>query len=233
MAKKDNNKGHGNDLFENPEVLAEEISKFEEFLEKNKAATFGFVALLFIVVGGYFGYNYYIEGENRKAQSDMFQAVYYFEADSLNLALDGDGNNLGFKDIISDYSGTAAANLSYYYAGVSFLKKGDFKSAILYLEDFSSSDILIQAKAYALMGDAYMEQNDYENAVTLYNKAASYKENSYFSPSYLMKAALAYEKLEDKQGAIKCYEKIVNDFSEASEVNDAKKHKARLSAKAS
>ncbi|MDH5366246.1 MAG: tetratricopeptide repeat protein [Cyclobacteriaceae bacterium] len=233
MAKKDKNQGQGNDLIENPEVLAEEITKFEQFLEKNKTATFGFVALLLIVVGGYFGYNYYIEGKNKVAQTEMFQAVYYFEADSLDLALDGDGNNLGLKDIISDYRGTAAANLANFYAGVAFLKKEDYVSSILYLEDFSSSDILVQAKAYALIGDAYMQQNDFQNAVSYYNKAASYKENKYFSPGYLMKAALAYEKLNDKQGALKCYEKIVNDFSDASEVNDAKKHKARLSAKAS
>lgn len=233
MAKKDTNKGHGNELLENPEVLAEEITKVEQYLEKNKGLTFGLVALLLIVVGGYFGYNYYIEGQNRQAQTDMFQAVFYFEADSLDLALNGDGNNLGFKDIISDYSGTSAANLANFYAGTTYLKKGDFTSAILYLEDFSSSDLLIQAKAYALIGDAYMEQADYQNAVTNYNKAASYKENKFFSPGYLMKAALAYEKMNDKDGALKCYNKIVTDFAKASEANDAKKHKARLSAKAS
>ena len=232
MAKKDTNTGHGNELLENPEVLAEEITKVEQYLEQNKGLTFGLVALLLIVVGGYFGYNYYIEGQNTKAQTDMFQAVFYYESDSLGLALNGDGNNLGFKDIISDYSGTEAANLANFYAGSAYLKNGDFKSAVLYLEDFSSSDLLVQAKAYALIGDAYMEQADFQNAVVNYNKAASYKENKYFSPAYLMKAALAYEKLNDTEGALNCYTKIVTDFADASEANDAKKHKARLSAKA-
>jgi len=231
--KKDTNQGHSNDLLENPEVLAEEITKFEQFLENNKAATFGFVVLLFVVVGGYFGYNYYIEGENNKAQAEMFQAVYYFEADSLDLALNGDGNNLGLKDIVEEYGGTDAANLANYYSGVAFLKKGDFKTAILYLSDFSSDDLLVQAKAYALLGDAYMELSDYANAVANYNKAAGYKENKYFTPGYLMKAALAYEKMKDIEGALRCYSKIVTDFGTATEVNDAKKHKARLSAKAS
>lgn len=233
MAKKETNKGHGNDLLENPEVLAEEITKVEQYLENNKGLTFGLVALLMIVVGGYFGYNYYIEGQNNLAQTEMFQAVYYYEADSLDLALNGDGNNLGLKDVIADYSGTTAANLANFYAGSAYMKKGDFSSALLYLQDFSSSDLLIQAKAYALVGDAFMEQSDYQNAVTNYNKAASYKENKFFSPGYLMKAALAYEKLNDLESALKCYEKIVTDFANASEANDAKKHKARLSAKAS
>ena len=42
----------------------------------------------------------------------MFQAVYYFEADSLDRGLNGDGNNLGFLDIIDEYGITDAANLS-------------------------------------------------------------------------------------------------------------------------
>jgi hypothetical protein len=42
----------------------------------------------------------------------MFQAVYYFEADSLDKALNGDGNNLGFLEIIDEYSVTDAANLA-------------------------------------------------------------------------------------------------------------------------
>lgn len=233
MAKKDTNKGQGNELLENPEVLAEEITKVEQYLENNKGITFGIVALIFIVVGGYFGYNYYIEGTNKQAQTDMFQAVYYFEADSLDLAINGDGNNLGFKDIINDYSGTDAANLAYYYTGAAYLKQGNFKSAILYLEDFSSSDLLIQAKAYSLIGDAYMEQGDFTNAAANYNKAANHNENKYFSPIYLMKAGIAYEKMNDIEGALKCYNKIVNDFASATEATDAKKHSARLSAKAS
>ena len=39
------------------------------------------------------------------------------------------------------------------YAGVSYLKQGKFELARLYLEDFSSSDLLIQARAYSLVGD--------------------------------------------------------------------------------
>jgi tetratricopeptide (TPR) repeat protein len=233
MAKKATEKEQGNDLLENPEVLAQQISKTEEYLENNKGVSFGLLAVLVLAIGGYFGYNYYSDNQNSAAMSEMFQAEYYFEQDSLDLALNGDGNTLGFKDIIEEYSGTESANLANYYAGIAFLKQGDFQSAILYLEDFSSSDLLIQARAYSLIGDAYMEQADYTNAVLYYNKAADYNENKFFSPLYLMKAALAYEKMDDKAGAIKSYDRIVKDYWNAGEVQDAKKHKARLESAAS
>lgn len=228
MAKKAKENNEGNDLLENPEVLAEQISKTEQYLEDNKGLTFGLLAIIVLGIGGYFGYKYYNDNRNTVAQAEMFQAEYYFEQDSLNLALNGDGNTLGFKDIIEDYSGTESANLASYYAGVAFLKQGDFKSAILYLEDYSSSDLLIQSRAYSLIGDANMELEDYSNAIKYYNKAADYNANEYFSPGYLMKAALAYELSNDNAGAIKSYDRIIKDFGKSSEVQDAKKHKARL-----
>ena len=234
MAKKETKQGHTTEeLLENPEALAEEITKAEQFLEKNKGLTFGILTLIVVVIGGYFAYNYFMEDRNREAQSEMFQAVFYFEADSLDLAINGDGNNLGFKDIIDEYSGTDAANLANYYTGVSYLRQGDYKLAILYLEDFSSDDLLVQAKAFSLIGDAHMEQDNFQSASEYYNKAANYKENKFFTPGYLMKAALAFEKMNDNESAIKCYDRIIKNFAEASEVNDAKKHKARLSTIAS
>ena len=108
MAKKVQGTEQGSDLLENQEALAAQISKTEEYLEQNKGLTFGVLAVIVLGIGGYFGYKYYNDSQNAVAMSEMFQAEYYFEQDSLALALNGDGNSLGFKDIISD---TVAQNL--------------------------------------------------------------------------------------------------------------------------
>ncbi len=55
----------------------------------------------------------------------MFMAEKYFAEDSLNLALNGDGNYSGFLQIIDDYKWSEAANLSHYYAGVIFFAPGE------------------------------------------------------------------------------------------------------------
>ncbi|MEM1405829.1 MAG: tetratricopeptide repeat protein [Bacteroidota bacterium] len=213
---------------ENSEVLAEQLSRTEEFIENNKVLVFGIAGALFLVVAGFFGWNYYTTSQNDLAQSEMFQAIYYYESDSLDLALNGDGNNLGFVDISSDYSMTDAGNLANFYAGSAYLKQGKFKLAILYLEDFSSSDNLVQARAYSLIGDANMELGDYDQAATHYEKAANYKPNKFFTPQYLMKQGLAYEKLNNNEAAIAAYEIIIEEYWESAEVQDAKKYKARL-----
>lgn len=224
MAKKESSQ----ELLENPEVIAEKVEGFEHWMEQNPKIILGALGALILVVGGYFGFRYYVDGQNQEAQKEMFQAIRYFESDSLNLALKGDGNNLGFEQIIEDYSLTDAANLANFYAGAISLKQGKFQVAVLYLEDFKSSDLLIQARAYSLLGDAHMELKAYEEAAKAYSKAANYKPNKFFTPGYLMKEALAYEKLNQNDKAIKAYDRIISEFWDSSEYQNARKYKARL-----
>jgi TolA-binding protein len=225
MAKKEE---HKHELLENPEALKEKLEGAENWLEQNPKIVVGIAAVILIIVGGYFAFNYYKNNQNELAQTEMFQAVYYFEADSLDKALNGDGNNLGFLQIIDEFGITEAANLSNYYAGVSYLKQGKFELARLYLEDFSASDLVIQARAYSLVGDTYMEEENYDDAAKFYNKAANYQPNKYFSPGYLMKEALAYEKLNQNDKARETYDKIINQYWESSEYQSARKLRARL-----
>ena len=234
MAKKKKQpKKSENEIFENPEALAEQFSKTEAFLDKNKTVVYAVAGIIVLVVAGIFGYKYYNTNQNNTAQSEMIQAVYYFEQDSLDKALNGDGNNYGFVEIIDEYGSTASANLANYYAGVSYLKKGEFEEAIDHLESFSASDLLVQARAYALVGDAYMELGDFGKAADQYEKAADHNPNKFFSPQYLMKAALANEKLANYSEAIGQYGEIIEEYFDAAEVSNAKKHKARLEGLAS
>lgn len=223
----------GKEFIENPDALVEQFSKTEVFIQKNKNLVLGLLVAILLVVGGVLGYRFYIQGQDEIAQKDMYQAIFYFEQDSLDKALNGDGLNFGLLQIIEDYGGTKAANLAGFYAGVSYLKKGDYQSAVSYLESFSSSDLILQARRYSLIGDAYMEMGNYNDAAKQYDEAASYKPNKSITPQYLFKAALAFEKQSDYQSAIKRYEIVIDKYFGSSEYQDAKKHKARLEALAS
>lgn len=224
MAKKEENKT----VVENSEVLAEKLEGVERWIENNPKIILGLVAVLVVVAGGFFGYRWWIDKQNHVAQQEMFQAVRYFEADSLDLAMKGTANVSGFETIINEYGMTPAGNLANYYAGVISLKQGKFSLAVFYLKDFKSSDLLVQARAYSLLGDAYMEQNDFPNAADAYAKASSYKPNKYFTPSYILKEALAYEKQNQNAKAIAAYDRLIKEFWDAQEVTIAKKLKARL-----
>jgi TolA-binding protein len=225
MAKKEE---HKHELLENPEAIKDRLIGAENWIESNPKIVVGIAVVILLAIGGYFGFHYYKSTQNVEAQKEMYQAVYYFEADSLGKALDGDGNSFGFLQIIDKYGITDAGKLANYYAGVCYLKQGKYELARLYLEDFSSNDLLVQARAYSLVGDTYMEEQKYEDAAKYYNKAANYKPNKYFSPAYLMKEALAYEKLNQNDKAKEAYEKVITQYWESAEYQSARKFKARL-----
>lgn len=228
MAKtKKEEKSTGVDLLENPDALA---SKAEEFFnnKRNQNLLYAVLGLAILIVGGLTFFRFQQTNKNTEAQREMFQAIYYFEQDSLGRALNGDGNNYGFLDIISEYGGTKAANLSSFYAGASYLKLGQWDNAIRSLEDFSSDDYLLQARAHSLIGDAYMELDDFEKAISAYRDASAYKPNKEFTPIYLQKLAIALEESGDVSGAADTYDKILNDFANSRLEQDALKHSARL-----
>lgn len=235
MAVKQKKKGNaqGNELLESPEALAERLSHTEEFLEKNKKLVFGIGGLLVLIIAGFFAYKAYVTNQNEQAQAEMFQAIHYFEGGEYDKALEGDGNYPGFLEIIDDYGVTDAANLAHYYAGTVYLQKGSFNEAIDHLQDFSTDDLLVQSRAFALIGDAYMELEQYGQAAESYDKAANHKPNEFFTPIYLSKAALAYELNENNQEALERYTRIIEEYYGSNEYEGARKQQARLEALAS
>ena len=214
--------------FENPEVIIDKFVDVESYVEKH-TKTIGIAVLaIALVIGGYFGYRWWTQTQDEEAQKQMFAAVYYFEADSLKKALNGDGNNLGLISISEDFSGTKAGKLARFYIGTIYLKQGKYQDAIDNLSKFSSDDMLVGPRANSLIGDAYMELNDPAKALEYYKKAALHAPNKYFSPRYLMKAALAQELTKNYVDAISTYEMLIEKYYDSQEAQDAKRLKARL-----
>ena len=213
---------------ENTDAINETLSKSEEFINNNKNKIFTVLGVIVFLLLGFSIFSYIKSNQNNTAQEEMFQAVYYFEKDSLVQALNGDGNNYGFLEIIDEYGLSDAANLSKFYAGASYLKLGNYENAINYLDEFSSSDLLIQARAYSLIGDAYVEIGDYDNAIYYFKKASNENPNEFFTPSYLLKLAIVYEETGNLESALDTYEEIIEEFKNSPEFQTSLKNKSRI-----
>ncbi len=208
------------------------LSRTEQFFEDNYKIIAGVIGGLALIVVLYFGYTKYIkEPKNIEAQAAMFNAQRYFEADSLNKALNGDGTNLGFLAIADEFSSTPAGNLSLYYAGVIYMKNGDFDNAIEKLEDFEGEDQIVSSMAKGLLGDAYMEKNDIDKAIELYLKAADENKNNFSSPMYLLRAGMAYELQNKWEDALKQYERVQKEYSKSMDAQEIDKYIARAKGK--
>jgi tetratricopeptide (TPR) repeat protein len=212
-----------------PIVDVQEVySKTEHFVENNKKTLMIVVLATIVVIGGYFGYKKMIIAPLEiEAQSAMFMAEKYFEQDSLQLAINGDGLNYGFIDIAEEYSGTKSANLAHYYLGICYRNTGEYEMAIEELEKFSSDDVMISAVAIGAIGDCYMELNDIEKAISYYEKAAKHNANNLTSPIYLFKAGIAYEDNQDYASANKKYNAIKTDYPDSREAQTIDKYIAR------
>ncbi|UOG75003.1 tetratricopeptide repeat protein [Hymenobacter tibetensis] len=214
-------------MLEDPDALAVRLVETEDFLRRKKGILLGLLIALVLAVVGALAFFTWRSSQDSKAQAAMFQAVNYWEADSLKKAMKGDGQYVGLESVANEYGGTDAGNLANFYAGVAALKQGQYKAASDYLEDFSSKDLLIQARAYALLGDANLEQNKYKEAADFYEKAANHNANEQFTPGYLMKQATALELSKNYDGAVKAYDRILTEYPNSFEVNEARQYKAR------
>ena len=192
------------------ESVENALTRTEQYIEENQKSLSIIILAIVVVVVGY--KKFYLEPTNEEASAAMYVAEKYFESDSFNLALNGDGANYGMLDIIDEYGMTKAANLANYYAGISYLRLGQFEDAIEYLKNFDSDDIMVTTIALGDIGDCYSELGDYENALTYYLKAGLRKQNSFTSPIYLKKAGLTYEQMGDYQNALDTYEKIQDSY---------------------
>jgi len=204
------------------------LSRTEQYLEENYKTLLTGLAIVIVIVGlGWLG-KLYLSKRNDEAQSQMYQAERYLEMDSLKLALNGDGNYLGFLDIAKNYKMTRAGNLSLYSAGICYLHLGQYQDAIDYLSKYSKKDKVIGSLALGASGDAYVELGDTDKGISKYIEAADYANNSFNTPLFLMKAGELYELSNRYADALKLYERIESEYPESTEGTSINKYIARV-----
>lgn len=229
MAKQKHTKDITEERFE---AVEEALTKSEQIIEKHQKTILTVIAVVVVIIMAYFGFDkYYLQPLEEDAQIEIAKAESYFAQDSLNLALNGDGVNLGFLDVIDDYGMTKSANLAHYYAGICYLKLGEFDEAIKYLKGFSSSDQAVAPMAVGAIGDAYMELGETDKAINYYLDAANQTVNDFTSPLFLQKAAWAYESNGDFDKALDMHERIKKEFAASNEGRQADKYIAYLKGK--
>jgi tetratricopeptide (TPR) repeat protein len=207
------------------ESVEHALTKSEQYIEENRKSLTIIILVIALVVGGYLSYQrFYLAPLETEAEAEMFMAEQYFEKDSFNLALEGDGSYYGFLDIVEEYGATKSANLANYYIGISYLHLGQFEEAIEYLEQFNAKDKLVSVVAIGAIGDAYVELEDYNKGVSFYEKAAAKNPNELTSAIYLKKAGLVYEELGNYKKAVTAYESIKKDFPNSEEARDIDKY---------
>lgn len=220
-------------------TLDETANKTEAWVEKNQKAILGIVGVIALCVLGYLGYQQFIqEPKEVDAVNDMYQAQQYYEQaltsstkDSLySLSLNGGEGKYGFLDIIENYSGTKAANLANYYAGIAYLNTGKYQEAISHLDKFKSDDDMLAPIAKGTIGDAFaqLEQND--EALKYYETAAALKNNNVTTPRFLLKAGITAMNLGKTDVALNHFKTITEKYPKSIENTKATVYQGKVEA---
>lgn len=207
------------------------ISKAEKFFEENKNAILGVVIGIVVIAGSVVGYNKFIlQPKEKSAQYELYLAQNLLEVEDFNGALNGDGEGIGLLEIAREYKSTKSGNLANYYIGVSYLNLGDYKEAIRYLDKFSTKDEILSVVSTGAIGDAFMELNQPKEALEYYEKAVRGSNNNFVAPIYLDRAGQTAMMLGNNKKALQHYNRLVNEFKEAQEAQEAAKIIAMLEA---
>ena len=241
MAKQ--NTKQGDERLENVESA---LSKTELWIENNQKILWIILIVLLAIGVGIFFLNRYQKQRNEKAQNQSFPqeinfeeqaskavdfASYYMENQNYANALNGDAENPGFIDIVDNYGSTKAGNLAAYYAGVCYLKQGNYKDAIEYLKKYDNSDKVLAPLALGLIGDCYLQLNERENAVSYYEKATKKNPNDFSTPMLLVKLGMTHEIMGNNAKALEVYNTLKKEYPNSNEAFEISKNIALLEKK--
>ena len=241
MAKQETKQGD-----ERLENVEEALSKTELWIENNQKTLWIILIAVLLIGLAIWGLNARNQKRNQAAMNQSYtqeiafeeqatQAIdfasYYMQNENYATALNGDETHPGFIDIVSDYGSTKAGKLAAYYAGLCYMKQGDYNNAIEYLKKYTNDDKVLAPLSLGLIGDCYLELGQQQDAVAYYEKATKKNPNDFTTPMFLSKLGMTYEIMGNYAKALETYRTLKQDYPLSNEAFEISKNIANLEAK--
>ncbi|MBO7458921.1 MAG: tetratricopeptide repeat protein [Paludibacteraceae bacterium] len=196
-----------------------------KWIEDNADLISWIVAGIAVVVMGIIAINnYIIKPHALEASNENAKAVVYFMNGDFDKALNGDDAEcIGFEAIADEYKHYQQGKLAALYAGICYFEKGEFDEAAKYLKKFDAEDVNIDPAAHQLLGDAYVELEEYGKAAKAFEAAAE-SGNEIIAPMSLKKAGIVYLHEGKNAKALKAFKTIKENYPTSSEAQDIDKY---------
>jgi TolA-binding protein len=220
MAKKDFKKEE-----QNLENVQEALNTTSAWIEANQNKLTWAITIIALVVTGVLALNtYVIKPKAAEASNENAKAVVYFAQGNYELALNGDDAEcIGFEAIANDNKCSQEGKLAALYAGVCYYQLGDYTAAAEYLAKFDANDLNVEPAALQLLGDAYVQMEDYAKAAKAFTAAAK-SGNELIAPMSLKKLGFVQMELGNNAAAKKAFETIKSDYPTSTEAQDIEKY---------
>lgn len=210
--------------------IDETIKASTSFIEKHfKTLAYAIGGVLAAIIICLVVNQYYIQPNNAKAADNIAVAQQHFQQGMYEQALNGDGTNLGFLQIIEQYGSTPSGNIARLYAGLCYAHTDRAEEAVKYLEDFDlCDDYMISNAVLGALGNSYAQLGQNEKAASTLLKAAKRANSTTLSPLFYLQAGQLYESLGNKAEALECYETIKSDYPQSMQSQDIDKYIERV-----
>ena len=210
---------------QNLENVQEALNTTSVWIEKNQNKLTWAVTIIVAIVVGVLALNtYVIKPKAVEVSNENAKAVTYFMQGDWEKALNGDDAEcLGFQAIADEYKCYQSGKLAALYAGICYYQMEQYEDAAAYLSKFSANDLTIEPAALQLLGDAYVQMEEYAKAVKAFEAAAK-SGNDLIAPMSLKKAGLVYLELDNNAAAKKAFETIKAEYPASTEAQDIEKY---------
>lgn len=210
--------------------IDETIKVSTSFIEKNfKTLAAAIGGVLAVIIIALVVNQYYIQPKKADAADNIAVAQQLFIAGNYEQALNGDGTNPGFLQVIEQYGSTPSGNIARLYAGLCYAHTDKAEEAVKFLEDYDlCDDQMVSNAALAALGNCYAQLGQNEKAASTLLKAAKRANSTTLSPLFYLQAGQIYESLGNKDEALECYETIKNDYPQSMQRQDIDKYIERV-----
>lgn len=106
-------------------------------------------------------------------------------------------------------------------AAIIYGLQGKTSEKVRLLQSLQGTNSVYRADARYELGITEMEQNHYQQAITLLEPLANSKDNRSLAAKALLKTGTAYQQLDQDDNAIAAYSRLVKEYPNAPERNDA------------
>lgn len=189
------------------EKLNSNLTSASEKISDNRKAIFWAIGGLAVVAAFVLSYFFIYRNPKVNRAFEAYNQVEISAAGNDSVAA------AEYKKTAEKYSGTTAAELASLSAAEHYYNLGKYKEAVECLDDFSTSEDVLEANALVLKGDCYVNLKKYDDAIGCYDKAVKTAgTNIQIVPRVLLKKANIYDAQKKYDKALECYETISKDY---------------------
>jgi len=129
------------------------------------------------------------------------------------------------QTVVNQYGSTKSAGQATFLLASAYYYAKDYAQAQSFFEKYLGKykkDPILSASAQAGIAECHMQRGNYLLAGENFVKAASLNPEIFLSPQYLLRGADAYLKADQKEKAKELLNKLIKEYPDSKEVNQAK-----------